>query len=443
MGAIEKDLRSYLDNMSKNGELCRIRRQVDAATEAAGLVDSGIRKGKAILLENVAGRSMPVLGNTLGSRSWIERSLGCEKQGLASWFGERSSQLVAPAVIKTAPVHDVVEEDVDLTKMPILTLHEGDAGPYITGGICIQKDLETDQQNAGYYSLQLKGRDRLGLRMLASTHGYNIFRKRFERGLRTEMAIAIGVHPTEMLAAASHTPFDEFCLAGALRGEPLELAPCKSIDVHVPAHAEMVLEGEIRHDELEPEGPIGDWLGYYPLVEQRHILQIKRITRRHDAIYQTILSGSAEENLLLSIPRAADVLRAARKAVSGVINVSLDPFIPICVIQLQKRFEGEPMNALLAAFGEVPFIKIGIAVDEDVNLSNVNDVLWAVVTRTDLQKDINVLGNLMGFSRDPFHRYKSKLAIDATAPLQHKEHFRRARVLNGNIDLDSYLESTR
>jgi len=111
------------------------------------------------------------------------------------------------------------------------------------------------------------------------------------------------------------------------------------------------------------------------------------------------------------------------------------------VIQLQKRFEGEPMNAILAAFGEVSFIKICIAVDEDVDLYNMNDVLWAVVTRTRLEEDLNLIRNVMGFSRDPHRNYKSKLAIDATAPLEHRDHYRRARVINPTIDLDEFTDS--
>lgn len=425
--------------MASGETLYRVAKKVDARTEAPALIDAAIRRGKALLLEQVGGSAIGAIGNSLGSRTWLERSLGCAERGVASWFAERSSHTISPVLIDKAPAQEAIDNAVDLTKLPILTLHEADAGPYITGGVCIQRDPDTRRQNAGYYSLQLKGKSRLGLRMLASTHGYGIFQKRLQQGLRTEMAVAIGLHPIEMLAAASHALFDEFALAGGLRGEPVELVRCTCIDVDVPAHAEIVLEGVILA-ETEPEGPIGDWLGYYPLVEQRHVFQVERMTYREAPIYQTILSGSAEENLLLSIPRSADALRAAKKAVPGVTNISLDPFLPICVIQLHKRFEGEPMNALLAALGEVPFVKIGIAVDDDVDLSSMNDVLWAVVTRTNLEKDFNLLRNVLGFSRDPFDLYKSKVAIDATAPLQHKEHFRRSRVVNAGIDLDSYLD---
>ena len=440
---IEKDLRTYLERARKEGELLWIDQEVDPRTEAPALIRRSIEREKVLLLRKGGGSSMAILGNTLGSRRWVAKAFGCNKHELVSWFGERSSRSLPSVLVERVPVKEVVEKTVDLYALPILTLHEGDAGPYITGGIGIQKDPETGRQNAGYYSLQLKGKDRLGLRMLPSTHGFEIFQKRLGLGMRTEMAIAIGLHPIEMLAASTHTLLDEFELAGTLRGEPLEVVKCESIDVEVPAHAEIVLEGIILPDTKEPEGPIGDWLGYYPLVEERHILKIEKVTHRLDPIYQTILSGSAEENLLLAIPREADVFRAARKAVSGVKNVSLDPFLPICVIQLHKRFEGEPMNAILAAFGEVSFIKICIAVDEDVDLYDSKDVLWAVVTRTQLEEDLNVIRHVMGFSRDPHHRYKSKLAIDATFPLEKEESFRRTRILNEGIDLEKYLNPSR
>lgn len=436
---IDKDLRGYLRRAADAGRLHWVTREVDPVSEAPALIRKSIEQEAAVVFQRIAGHGMRVVGNTLGSKQWLAAVVGCSAGMLADWIGERQSRGIAPTLVRRAPVKEVVTGSVDLGALPILTLHEGDAGPYITGGIGIQKDPDSGRQNAGYYSLQLKGRDRLGLRMLASTQGYEIFQKRLRAGLRTEMAIAIGLHPLEMIAAAAHTLVDEFALAGGLRGEPVELASCEGIDVAVPAHAEIVLEGTILADEMEPEGPIGDWLGYYPLVEARHVLRIERMTHRVNPIYQTIMSGSPEENLLLAVSREADVLRAARKAVPGAKNASLHPFLPICVIQIEKRFEGEGMNAILAAFGEVPFVKVGIAVDEDVNLHDMSDVLWAAVTRTKLDEDINLIRNVMGFSRDPHHRYKSKLAIDATVPLEFRPHFRRAKIVNLEIDAAAYL----
>ncbi|MCL4745106.1 MAG: UbiD family decarboxylase [Burkholderiaceae bacterium] len=436
---IERDLRTYLQDAARAGELLFVDRDVDPATEAPGLIKRSIEREKIVLFRSVAGRSTRVVANTLGSRRWLSESFGCGTGGLVSRIREHQSRVLAPELVASAPVKEVVARAVDLRALPILTMHEGDAGPYITGGIGIQLDPESGRQNAGYYSLQLKGSDRLGLRMLASTQGYEIFQRRLRLGLRTEMAVAIGLHPVEMIAAATHTLLDEFALAGGIRGEPVKLVKCERIDVSVPAYAEIVLEGTILADDMEPEGPIGDWLGYYPLVEARHILKIEQLTCRRNPIYQTILPGSAEENLLLAIPREADVLRAARRAVPGVRDVSLHPFLPVCVIQLTKAREGEPMNAILAAFGEVPFIKICIAVDEDVDLHDARDVLWAIVTRAKLDEDLEVIRNVLGFSRDPHHRHRSKLAVDATAPLEHREHFRRTRVVSPKGDLDAYL----
>lgn len=436
---IERDLRSYLQTAARASELLCVDRCVDPATEAPALIRRSIEREKIVVFRNVAGRPMRVVANTLGSRRWLEKVLGSGPGGLVSHMRERLVRVVEPKLVAGAPVKEIVEKVVDLNALPILTLHEGDAGPYITGGIGIQVDPESGRQNAGYYSLQLKGADRLGLRMLSSTQGYEIFQRRLRLGLRTEMAVAIGLHPVEMIAAATHTLLDEFAVAGGIRGEPVELVKCEKIDVAVPAHAEIVLEGTILSDEMEPEGPIGDWLGYYPLVETRHVLKIEMVTCRRNPIYQTIMPGSAEENLLLAIPREADVLRAAKKAVPGVRDVSLHPFLPVCVIQLTKALEGEPMNAILAAFGEVPFIKICVAVDEDVDLHDARDVLWAIVTRAKLDEDLDVIRNVMGFSRDPHQRYRAKLAVDATAPLAHREHFRRAQVVNPKIELDRYF----
>lgn len=434
-----KDLRSYLDQARAAGALLEIERTADPAAEAPALIREAVRRGKPVLLHNIAGSDLSAVGNTLGSRAWIERALGCE-DGVAGWYEARAAAPVAPMVVPTGPVKEVIENEVDLDRLPIMTFAAEDGGPYVTGGIGIQRDPDTGRQNAGYYSLMYLGPDRLGLHMLVSTHGHNIYQRRLAKGLPTEMAIAIGLHPVDMLAAASHTLVDEFELAGALRGEPLELIRCETLDIDVPAHAEIILEGTIQADQLEPEGPIGDWLGYYAQVEDRPVLKIHRITSRRDPIYQSVLAGSQDENMLLSLPRTGDVLRAAKKAAAGVVNATLDKFLMICVLQLSKQFEGEPMNAILAAFGEVPFIKVCIAVDEDVDILDMNDVMWAVVTRTRLEEDMTVIGNVMGFSRDPFGHFRSKLAIDATAPLKNREHYRRAMVVNPDIVLDDWLK---
>ena len=431
---IEKDLRSYLQKMEEAGELLRIRKEVDRVKEASALLKQSVGKGKALLFENLSDSSMPAVGNTMASRKWIVKALQCGEQSLASWFTARTSNGIPPVLLESSSVKEVVEDSVDLSKLPIFTFYEKDGGPYITGGIGIQKDPETGKQNAGYYSLQLMGKNRLGLHMLEQTHGFEIFQKREKLGLPTEMAIAIGLHPIEMLAAATHTPLDEFEVAGSLRGEALELVKCDGIDVDVPAHAEIILEGTILADEKEAEGPIGDWLGYYALVEDRHILRIDRITTRKDPIYQSVMAGSAEENLLISVPRETDVLNAAKKVSPAVTKVSMDPFLPI------KTAEDEAMQVINTVLEDVPFINICITVDEDVDIYNMNDVLWAVVTRSHFEEDVSVVSDLLGFARDPFGVYKSKLAIDATYPLEHGQHFQRAKLLNTDLNLDDYLE---
>ncbi len=440
---IEKDLRSYLKRIEEAGELLRIKKEVDPATEASALLKGAVERGKALLFENLSGTSMSAIGNTMASRLWIAKALQCEEEGLASWFTKRSANGIPPVLLESSPLKEVVEDSVDLNKLPIFTFYEKDGGPYITGGIGIQKDPETGKQNAGYYSLQLKGKDRLGLHMIEQTDGFRIFQKRKKLGLPTEIAIAIGIHPIEMLAAATHTNLDEFEVAGALRGEALELVKCDGIDVDVPAHAEIILEGTILADEKEPEGPIGDWLGYYALVEDRHILRVDKITTRNNPIYQSVMAGSAEENLLISVPRETDVLNAAKKVSTAVTKVSMDPFLPICIIQINKTAEDEAIQVINATLKDVPFINVCIAVDEDVDIYNMNDVLWAVVTRSHFEKDVNVISDLIGFARDPFGVYKSKLAIDATFPLEHEQEFKRAKLILPDINLDEFITSEK
>jgi len=350
---------------------------------------------------------------------------------------------IEPRLVSAGPVKEVVKQgsEVNLEELPIVTHCSKDAGPYITAGIVVAKDPDTGIRNVSVNRMQYKGRAKLGIRMMPPQHLGIIHDKCERKGKPLEIAVAIGNHPFDILAAATTVSYgvDEFSISSALRKEPVQLVKCETVDLEVPATAEIILEGEVLAGVREPEGPFGDFMEYYVPVMENHVFKVKAITHRKDAIYQTIQASSPEDTHLLALSREATVYEAVSK-VADVRAVCLVPTIMSCMISIMKRFEGEPKNVAAAAFGAYSWLKCCVVVDHDVNVFDVNDVWWAVATRSRPETGLLLIENALGFPRDPFKIHQSKLGIDATAPLNQWEEFER-KVVPGldAIRLDDYL----
>jgi 2,5-furandicarboxylate decarboxylase 1 len=290
----------------------------------------------------------------------------------------------------------------------------------------VAKDPDTGIRNVSVNRLQLKGTNRLGFRMLPTNDLGLIQRKYEERGQEMEVAVAIGNHPFEFLAATAKVHFgaDEFRYSSALRREPLELVKCEATDLEVPATAEIVLEGKVPPGIREPEAPFGDFQELYTPQIQSHIFEVKAITHRKDPIYQTIQASSPEDVHVLALSREGVVYEAVSK-IADVQAVSLVPMIFGCAISIRKRSEGEPKNVAAAAFGAYAWHKYCVVVDHDVNVYDIRDVWWAMTARSRPDTAVLLMTHALGFSRDPCHIHQSKLGIDATAPLNQWEHFER------------------
>jgi 2,5-furandicarboxylate decarboxylase 1 len=261
-------------------------------------------------------------------------------------------------------------------------------------------------------------------------------------GKNLEVAVVIGAHPFEMIAASTTLPYgtDHFELAGALAGGPVELVKCETIDVCVPANSEIVLEGEVVANVREEEGPYGDVFQFYIPRSKNHVFRLKAITHRRDAIYHTIQAGSREDIHLLALSREAHLYRALKYGGYQVRTVSNSPSLLGCVVSLKKRAEGEPKNAAMCAFGAYSWLKYCIVVDDDVDPFDVNDVWWAIVTRNRPDRGIFVVPEAQGFPRDLHHIHQSKVGIDATAPLDAPEEKVRKYVPGQDeIDLAKYI----
>ena len=439
---MQEDLRSYLGSLKSAGRLLTISREVDPRFEVAALMEKAAKAGKAVLFEK-AKPGVPLVNNLLGTRKMLALLFGSTPERVVMEWIERIRDPIPPDLVASGPVKEIVKRgyEVNLEQLPIVTHCAKDAGPFITAGIVIAKDPCTGVRNVSINRLQYKGKNKLGIRMMPPQHLGLIHEKCEKEGQPLQVAVAIGNHPFEILAAATATDYglDEFSIAGSLRKEPLQVVPCETVDLEVPAGAEIVLEGEVLAGVREPEGPFGDFMQYYVPVMENHVFMVKAVTHRKDPIYQTIQAGSQEDTHILALPREAKVY----EAVSGVAEiraVSLAPTILSCAVSIKKRFEGEPKNVAAAAFGVYSWLKYCVVVDHDVDVFDINDVWWAMATRSRPDKGLLLIDNALGFPRDPFNIHQSKLGIDATAPLNQWSEFERKSVPGAEtISLEDYL----
>jgi 2,5-furandicarboxylate decarboxylase 1 len=438
-----EDLRTFISRLQAAGLLITLSRPVDTASQAPALMRELERRGKAGLFRQMDNTGFAMAANVLGTREMVALALGVDTLKVNFASMERMRQRVAPELVESGPAQEVVLSgaEADLTRLPLLTHATKDAGPYITAGLVFVRDPDTGKRNVSFNRMQLKGPRKSGIRSMPPQQLGVIQAKQEARGRNLEVAVAIGNHPCDMIAAATTLPLgdDEMALAGALRGEPVPLIRCLTVDLEVPANAEVVLEGEILANTREQEGPFGDFLQFYVPQMENHVFQLKTITHRQNPIWQSIQASSSEDVNLLGISREAQILEAVLHNGAKVVDVRLHPTILGAVIVIEKQFEGEPMNVMMAAFGAYRWLKYCVVVDHDVDPGDEKDVLWTIATRARLADGAKVLDNAAGFSRDPHGIHCSKLAIDATIPLGQWEEFERKRVVNdGQLNLEDY-----
>jgi 2,5-furandicarboxylate decarboxylase 1 len=347
-----------------------------------------------------------------------------------------------------APVKEVVERHVDLAKLPIPTFHEKDGGPYITAAVLIAKHPETGQGNLCIHRLHVLGKDRLGILMLPR-HTWQFYRAAEARGEPLEVALAIGLPPTLLLASQAIGPlgFDEYGVASALAQEPLELVRAETVDLMVPAHAEIVLEGRILPRVREIEGPFGEYPKYYGPASEKPVVELTAMTTRRDPIYHAIVAATMEHMLLGSIPREGGLLRTIRSAVPNAVAVHLTPGGTCryhAVVAIDKQHEGEAKNAMFAAFSSSQEVKRVVVVDKDVDIFDPLDVEWALATRFQAARDTVIVPRALGNKLDPSSDdgVCDKMGLDATVPAG-ADPFRFERIrIPGETELDlaAYLE---
>lgn len=426
------DLRTFLQELEAKApdEIWRVPGEIEPGYDITALVLELERRGEYPVLwfERVRGSRFPVVTNVFGDRRRFARALGVPPESLADEWARRGDCRLPPVSRSTGPVKDVVVTggDVDLARLPIVRHFAEDAGPYITNGVVVAKDPETGVRNASFHRMELRGRNRLGTSLHSRRHLWDYQRRAEERGEALPVSIVIGAHPLFHFGSGlwkGPIDADEYEVAGGFLGEPLEITPGLTVPVEAPCRAEIVLEGRILSGVREPEGPFAEFTGYASERSTQHVIEVSAILHRQDAIYQDIVGGmSAEHTTLLAVPQEARLLKVLRAQFPSVKAVSYPQSGTCrlhCYISMKPTAEGQAKNAALAAFGEDLALKLAVVVDDDVDVQRESEVLWAVATRMQADRDLFVIPNAMGAILDPSTRAgaTAKVGIDATRPL--------------------------
>jgi 2,5-furandicarboxylate decarboxylase 1 len=431
-------MRIFLAELDSTGDLIHVRREVSPTHEIAAVAQK--LDGRPVIFERVKGRDgYRVAAGICGTRANLARALGVRADQL---LGRVLDAVENPTPFQTtqeAPCQEVVEDSVDLSKLPILTQCERDGGPYATAGIVVARDAEYGY-NASYHRLMLIGKDRVAARILP--RHLDEFIKRGNR----EVGISFGNHPAFLFAAAVSCEIGKSELAIANKLRENRYVKCVTNDSLVPAECELVLEGTVT-DELVDEGPFTDITGAYDIVRKQRVIKVNRVTHRKDPIYQAILSGGSEHRILMGMPREATMFREVSRTCTCV-DVRLTPGGSSwlhAAIKIRKENEDDPRRALEAAFRGHPSLKYAIVVDEDIDIDDPNAVEWALATRAQLDKDLMLKPNENGSSLDPsadqVTRKTCKAGVDATVPLDsRRDDFRKAKIPGEDrIRLEDYL----
>lgn len=414
--------RTFINQLKENGKLVEVLQPVSPKFEASKIA----KKTKApVLFHDVSGSK--VIMNLLGSREELASMLGVPKEEIIKKLSQISPEGEIK-IVSDSPTLEIIEKEIDLTKLPILTHFEKDGAPYITAGIVVSE--YEGVMNASIHRLMLAGKDKLAARLVPPRHTYLLYKKAAEKGKLLPVAIVLGCDPTIIYATSTRVPVGkEFEYASALRGAPVELFECEN-GIKVP-HAEIVLEGYVDPTEKIDEGPFVDITGTYDLVRKEPVIHITRIIHRKDLIYHGILPAGPEHLLMMGVPYEPRIYRAVGE-VTTVKNVVLTEggcCYLHAVVQIEKQTEGDGKNAIMAAFAAHTSLKHVVVVDDDINIFDPNDVEFAVATRVKGDIDILIIPNVRGSSLDPRGApdgTTTKVGVDATKVLVDKENFERA-----------------
>ncbi len=435
-------MRKYFEGLQRAGAVREITREVSGKHELAAVTQASQRESDAALLfHKVAGSRFPVMTNVFGSRARLMDMIGAQDGSFCRrWVELMRSPAPAPQV--TATPNDL--EEIKLTDLPQITYFEHDGGPYLTAGVFLACEPGGGIPNLSFHRSQIISDTELRVRLGRSHHLTQYQAKAEARGEALEAAILLGPPVSLVLAAAAPLAYheSEMEVAGKIEGSPLKLRRCQTIDLDVPVDTEIVIEGRILPSERRPEGPFGEFMGYYVPVGDNHVFEVSAVTARRGALFHGLICGSPEDLRLLEVAVATRTYQALLAAsLEGIIDVACVPFTMSTVVKINQQYEGHARQVLLTAIGaNHDWNKTVIVVDDDVDINDFNDVWWAYLTRGRADTRAMVLPEVPGFYRDPHRDYWGRLGIDATAPFGRKPEFARKRIPGADaIDLRKYL----
>ena len=454
-----RDLRDFIDGLERDNQLKRIKVEVDPRLEMTEICDRVLKQGgPALLFEKPkgqkAGHTMPVLANLFGTPQRVAQGMGRDSVAALRELGQLLAQLkepeppkglkdawdklpllrqvlsMQPREIKNPPCQEQVWEgaDVDLARLPIQTCWPGDVGPLITWGLTVTRGPNKTRQNLGIYRQQVIGRNKLIMRWLAHRGGALDYRDHCLAHPRTPfpVAVALGADPAIMLGAVTPVPdaLSEYQFAGLLRGEKTDIARCLTHDLQVPARAEIVLEGYIHPDETAQEGPFGDHTGYYNEQQRFPVFTIERITLRRDPIYHSTYTGKPpDEPAVLGEALNEVFVPLLVKQFPEIVDFYLPPegcSYRIACVSMKKQYPGHAKRVMFGIWSflrQFMYTKFIIVTDDDINVRDWKEVMWALTTRVDPRRDTLIADatpiDYLDFA-SPVAGLGSKMGIDAT-----------------------------
>ena len=449
------DLRDFVAQLETLGELKRVRVEIDTRFEMTEICDRVLRAGgPAILFENPKGQSIPVLANLFGTPRRVALGMGEESVSALREVGKLLAYLkepeppkglkdawdklpilkqvmnMSPKVSSSAPCQEIVWEgnDVDLSRLPIQHCWPGDVAPLITWGLTVTRGPTKTRQNLGIYRQQVIGRNKVIMRWLAHRGGALDFRDHClaNPGQPFPVAVALGADPATILAAVTPVPdsLSEYQFAGLLRGAKTELVKCLHADLQVPASAEIVLEGFIHPDETALEGPYGDHTGYYNEQSTFPVFTIERITMRQNPIYHSTYTGKPpDEPAMLGVALNEVFVPLLQKQFPEIVDFYLPPegcSYRLATVSIRKQYPGHAKRVMFGIWSflrQFMYTKFIIVVDDDVNIRDWKEVIWAMTTRVDAARDTLIAENTpidyLDFA-SPVAGLGSKMGLDAT-----------------------------
>ncbi len=442
-----EDTHEFIEELEKNGELKRVKTEVDSDLEIAEILRREMySNGSAILFENVKGYDMPVLGNAFGSMKRLEIALemtdfteigqriaDMTKMDIPSGLLNKIKKLPElskmaasfPKAETSGPVTEITSSDASFDDLPILKSWPNDAGKFITLGLVATKHPETGTRNLGVYRMQIIDKTHALMHWQKHKRGAHHGDISKERGEKIPVAIIIGGEPATIFSSIAPVPegLDKYLFAGITRKEGIKTVKCKTIDLDVPANAEIVLEGYVDPEDIRDEGPFGDHTGYYTPVEPYPTFTLTGIMRRKDPIYVTTVVGKPVlEDAYIGKVIERSFLPLIQMLQPEVVDYSIPSagwFQGLAIISIKKRYPGQAKKVMMGLWGmgQLSLTKTFVVVDDDINVHNINDVIWAITTRADAARDTIIINNTPTDTLDPASplvNLGSKMGIDAT-----------------------------